>query len=505
MTPFIALISITLYFCLLLFIAFLTSKNTDNATFFTANKQSPWFVVAFGMIGASLSGVTLISIPGEVGNSGFEYFQLVLGYLAGYAVIAFVLMPLYYRLNLVSIYTYLGQRFGNPAYKTGAAFFLISQTIGASFRLFLAAMVLQIVFFSHYGIPFPVSVATTILLIWLYTHRSGIKTIVWTDVFQTVFMLVAVVLTIIIISQAIKTETTSIYNTLVESRLTNIFNWDWRSPNHFVKQFLSGAFIAIVMTGLDQNMMQKNLTCRNLRDAQKNMMTFSIILLPANFLFLMMGAMMYVYVQQMGLTFTDPHGFMLDAATGKFVHTDALYPLLAMNHLGLFASIVFVIGVIAAAFSSADSAMAALTTSFCVDILNFKEFNDSRKQKVRRWVHLGVSVVILLTILAFKSLNNTSVINAVFTMAGYTYGPLLGLYSFGLFTKLHPRKNYIPLIAVASPVFTWYIGQNSVEWFNGYKFGFELLLVNGLITFAGLWLLSTGRQKQISRTTSATG
>lgn len=490
MNPIIVLIAVIGYFTLLLLVALFTSKNSNNSSFFTGNHQSPWFVVAFGMIGASLSGVTLISIPGEVGNSGFEYFQLVLGYLLGYAVIAFILMPLYYKLNLVSIYSYLGQRFGNPAYKTGAIFFLISQTIGASFRLFLAAVVLQITFFAHYGIPFSVTVAVTIILIWLYTYRGGIKTIVWTDTLQTFFMLLAVILTIIVIARNLHPESGSVLTSLQESRLTRVFNWDWRSPHHFVKQFLSGAFIAIVMTGLDQNMMQKNLTCRNLRDAQKNMVTFSLILIPVNLIFLTMGALMYLYVQQSGLIFTDAHGFMFDLASNKYIHTDALYPLLSMNYLGTFASILFIIGVIAAAFSSADSAIAALTTSFCIDILNFQDFDNNWKQRIRVWVHVIVSVVVLLSILAFKALNNTSVINAVFTMAGYTYGPLLGLYSFGLFTHLKPAKKLIPLIALVSPVLTWYIGNNSEEWFNGYKFGFELLLVNGILTFVGLFLIS---------------
>ncbi|HAQ64717.1 MAG TPA: sodium:solute symporter [Bacteroidales bacterium] len=495
MNPLIVLISAVGYFALLLLIARFTSKNSNNSTFFTGNRQSPWFVVAFGMIGASLSGVTLISIPGEVGNSGFEYFQLVLGYLLGYAVIAFILMPLYYKLNLVSIYSYLGQRFGKPAYKTGAIFFLISQTIGASFRLFLAAIVLQITFFAHYGIPFSITVAVTIILIWLYTHKGGIKTIVWTDTLQTFFMLLAVILTIIIILRDLHPESGSVLTTLQESHLTRIFNWDWRSPNHFVKQFLSGAFIAIVMTGLDQNMMQKNLTCRNLRDAQKNMMTFSLILLPVNLIFLTMGALMYLYVQQAGLTFTDTHGFMFDVINQNYIHTDALYPLLSMNYLGTIASVVFIIGVIAAAYSSADSAMAALTTSFCIDILNFRDFDNIKKQRIRFWVHVAVSVVVFLTILLFRAFNNTSVINAVFTMAGYTYGPLLGLYSFGLFTRLKPAKNIIPLIALISPALTWYIGKNSETWFNGYKFGFELLLVNGALTFIGLLLISRRSKK----------
>lgn len=489
MNPHIILIVIALYFGLLLLIAKFTAGKGDNQAFFTANRQSPWYLVAFGMIGASLSGVTLISIPGEVGNIGFQYFQLVIGYLAGYAVIAFVLMPVYYKRSLISIYTYLGDRFGRPAYKTGAVFFLISQTIGASFRLFLAAMVLQIAVFSHYNIPFELSVAITILLIWLYTYRSGIKTIVWTDTLQTVFMLLAVALTIVILLGKMDLSVPQAVKSLSDSELTTVFNWDWKSPYHFFKQFLSGAFIAIVMTGLDQNMMQKNLTCRSLADAQKNMVTFSLTLLPANLLFLFMGALMYLYIQQMGLNFTDSHGFMLNQATNQYVHTDALYPLLAMNYLGGLAAMVFIVGVIAAAFSSADSAMTALTTSFCIDIMNIKELQDPRQKKTRYQVHIAVSVVVMATIVVFKALNNSSVINAVFTMAGYTYGPLLGLFSFGLFCKRIPKTRLIPVVAIVSPIITFLINSYSEQLLNGYRFGFELLLLNGFLTFLGLWLL----------------
>lgn len=490
MSPLLVLIAITAYFVMLLLIARITSRSSDNQTFFTANRQSPWYLVAGGMIGASLSGVTLISIPGEVGNIGFQYFQLVLGYLAGYAVIAYVLLPLYYKRNLISIYTYLGERFGKPAYITGSIFFLVSQTIGASFRLFLAAIVLQIAVFSHYQIPFLMTVAITIGLIWLYTYRSGIQTIVWTDTVQTLFMLMAVVLTILILLQKMDLTTGKAFTLLVQSHLTDTFNWDWKSPYHFAKQFLSGAFIAIVMTGLDQNMMQKNLTCRNLKDAQKNMVTFSISLLPVNLLFLTMGALMYLYLNQNALTFSDAHGFMFDTTIGKYIHTDALYPLLAMNYLGPTAAVVFIIGVIAAAFSSADSAMAALTTSFCIDILAIKDLNSQQAKKTRVIVHLSVSIVVLITILLFNLLNNSTVIHAVFTMAGYTYGPLLGLFSFGLLSKRRPEVRLIPLVAILSPVLTWLLGTYSPLIFNGYTFGFELLLVNGFLTFAGLWMLS---------------
>lgn len=472
------------YFILLLLVSHFTSKNATNLTFFTGNKQSPWYVVAFGMIGATLSGVTFISIPGEVGAiispeeptiKAFSYFQLVLGYLLGYFVIANVLMPLYYRLNLVSIYTYLDQRFGISTYKTGSLFFLLSQTMGASLRLFLVAGVLQIGFFDSFGIPFWVTVLVTIVLIWVYTFRAGIKTIVWTDTLQTLFMLSAVVISIFVVANALDFSFRDVVRTVKEHPYSKVFFWDWQSSKYFFKQFFSGAFIAIVMTGLDQNMMQKNLTCRNIKEAKKNMYWFSIILVPANLLFLSLGLMLYLFAESKGIAIP--------------VQTDDLYPILALNHFTIFAGIVFLLGIIAAAFSSADSALTALTTAFCVDFLNLEKKVEKQSKNIRLAVHIGFSTIMFLIIVIFRAINNDSVISAVFTVAGYTYGPLLGLYSFGMFTRYRVRDKLVPVIAVISPVISYIISANSVSWFNGYRFGFELLIVNGLLTFVGLLLI----------------
>lgn len=475
MSPTIIITVIVLYFALLMVISAFTSRNANDSTFFTGNRQSPWYLVAFGMIGASLSGVTYISIPGEVGSTGFSYFQVVLGYLLGYFIIANVLMPLYYKLNLVSIYSYLKDRYGFVSYKTGAFFFLISQTIGASFRLFLVAGVLQLGFFDALGVPFSVTVLVTILLIWLYTFRAGIKTIVWTDTLQTFFMLLSVAISIYIIADDLNMGFSQLVSTITESPNSKIFNWDWQSSQNFFKQFFAGAFIAIVMTGLDQNMMQKNLTCRNLKDAKKNMIWFSWILVPVNLLFLSLGLLLYVFAAEKGIALP--------------ARTDDLFPMLALNHFSMFAGIVFLLGVIAAAFSSADSALTALTTSFCVDFLNFDTEKVKEKQNLRLWVHIGFSVLMFLVIIAFKALNDQSVISAVFKVAGFTYGPLLGLYAFGMFTKIKVKDKLVPIVAVLSPVICYFVNMYSEKILFGYKFGFEILILNGLLTFIGLLII----------------
>lgn len=474
MSPLLVFSVIAGYFILLMSIAHFTSKGTDAESFFTANRQSPWYLVAFGMIGASLSGVTFISVPGEVGNSHWAYFQMVLGYLVGYFVIARVLLPLYYSMGLVSIYQYLDSRFGEMSYKVGAFFFLVSRIIGASFRLFLVATVLQIAFFDAFEIPFAVSVFTTIALIWLYTFKGGIKTIVWTDTLQTLFMLLAVGISISIISDQLGLSLNDIISTIRSSELSDTFIWDWKAPRNFFKQFLAGAFIAIVMTGLDQDMMQKNLTCRSLKDAQKNVFWFSVVLVLANLLFLSLGVLLYhfVNVNQIDLTKT----------------TDSLYPYLAMNHFGIMGGIVFLLGVTAAAYSSADSALTALTTSFYIDFLGKTPGKNDGKNRVL--VHLGFSILIFLVILIFKAINDDSVINSIFKVAGYTYGPLLGLYSFGLFTKKKLDDQYVPMICLMAPTFTYIINLNSESLLWGYRFGFELLLVNGLFTFIGLLFIT---------------
>ncbi|QCR25076.1 sodium:solute symporter [Pontibacter sp. SGAir0037] len=477
MSPQLILGLIAAYFLILIFISYLTSRNTDSETFFLANRRSPWYVVAFGMIGTSLSGVTFVSIPGMVRTAQFSYLQLVLGYLLGYLVIATILMPLYYRLNLVSIYTYLEQRFGYWSYKTGAAFFLLSRTLGASIRLFLVAGVLQLAVFNDLGVPFSVSVIITILLIWIYTFRGGMKTIIWTDTFQTTAMLLAVITSITLISDELNLSFQGLVNTVSESDYSQVFFWDFKDSKYFLKQFFSGAFIAIVMTGLDQDMMQKNLSCKNIGEAQKNMFWFSVILVFVNLLFLALGALLYLYANAKGINLP---------AKG-----DDVFPFLALNHFSSFSGIVFILGIIAITYASADSALTALTTSFCVDFLDFRNRSEQERVRMRYIVHFGVSVVMVLVIIAFDILNSESVINAVFKVAGYTYGPLLGLYSFGLYTKRPVRDRFVPIICVVAPILTYVISSNSAEWFSGYEFGFEVLILNGFLTFIGLYGIST--------------
>tara|TARA_B100000902_G_C27315381_1_gene920995 strand:+ start:1472 stop:2899 length:1428 start_codon:yes stop_codon:yes gene_type:complete len=469
----IILLIFIIYFLILLFISNLTSKKSNFTDFFNANRSSPWYLVAFGMIGTSLSGVTFISVPGEVGNTNFAYFQVVLGYLVGYFVIAKVLLPLYYKHNLISIYTYLDDRFGYYSYKSGAFFFLLSRTIGASFRLFLVAGVLQIAIFNQLGLPYFFSVLLTILLIWIYTFKGGIKTIVWTDALQTLFMLSAVIITIIIITDKMNISLYESFHLIRDSSYSNIFYFDWRASNDFFKQFISGAFIAIVMTGLDQDMMQKNLTCKNLNDAQKNIFWFCVILVIANLLFLSLGALLYLYAESIN--------FQIPATT------DDLYPLLALNEFGFLTSTIFILGIIAAAYSSADSALTSLTTSFCIDFLDIEKKNN--KRRTRLLVHIGFSILLFIVILIFNEINDESVINSIFKAAGYTYGPLLGLFSFGIFTKYKIKDKFVFPVCITSPLISYLVNIYSEELLFGYKFGFEILLLNGILTFIGLYLI----------------
>lgn len=476
MQPTHILLLILAYFLVLILISFLTNRGGSNADFFKARKQSPWYLVAFGMIGASLSGVTFISVPGWVEASKFSYFQVVLGYIVGYAVIGTILLPLYYRMNLTSIYTYLGDRFGNASYKTGASFFLLSRIVGASFRLYLVAVVLQTLIFDELNIPFWVTVTITILLIWLYTFKSGIKTIVWTDTLQTLFMLVAVGVTVYYVATDLGLSGSNLVSFIADHEMSQIFFFDdWKSADHFVKQFISGAFIAIVMTGLDQDMMQKNLTCRNLEDAQKNMFWFTIVLTIVNFVFLVLGLLLTVYAQQNGI----------DA------HRDQLYPTLAsQNEFGIGVAVLFILGLIAAAYSSADSALTALTTSFSIDILDIEKKYDEKKQvRVRKFVHIGVSLALILVIIIFKYvIADESVIAKLFVFAGYTYGPLLGLYTFGLFTKWQVRDKWVPAIAIATPFLGYSISHLCAVYMN-FDFGFFILILNGVLTYLGLVLI----------------
>lgn len=466
MSPTLILSIIAIYFLVLILISYFTGKSDSNDAFFLGNKQSPWYIVSFGMIGATLSGVTFISVPGWVADSQFSYMQMILGMTAGYIVIANVLMPIYYRMNLTSIYAYLGDRFGESTHQTGAFFFLLSRTIGASFRLYLVANVMQIAIFDAWNVPFWLTVSLTIILIWIYTFRSGIKTIIWTDTLQTFFMLLAVGVSIWLISDKMGLGLVELSHTIRESQYSQVFFWEGKQ--HFLKQFLSGAFLAIVMTGLDQDMMQKNLSCRSLSDAKKNMYSFSLVLIVVNIFFLALGAMLYLYAEQIGMDITKG---------------DDLFPLVALKaDLGLGVGIFFILGLIAAAYSSADSALTSLTTSFCVDFLNIEQKAERQQVQTRKWVHVGFSVVLVLAILIFKAINDDSVISALFKVAGYTYGPLLGLFSFGIFTKWNIIDRAVPIVAVLSPVIA-YVLQLYIP------FGFELLMINGGIKFLGLCLL----------------
>jgi Na+/proline symporter len=475
------IISIILsYFLLLLIISLRSSRGAGNASFFLGDRKSPWYIVAFGMIGASLSGVTFISVPGWVVDSQFSYMQMILGYLVGYFVIANVLMPLYYKLQLTSIYTYLEERFGRFSYKTGTWFFLLSKIVGASFRLFLVANVLQFTVFEAWNIPFYVTVIVTIGLIWLYTFRGGIKTIIWTDTLQTFSMLTALVVSIILITNAMDLSLGEMIGRVAASEDSRIWFFDsWKIEHHFVKHFLSGAFIVIVMTGLDQDMMQKNLSCKNIREAKKNMYVMSISLLPVILVFLFLGAILIQFAQFMEIDIPES--------------TDNLFPMIATGgYLPQVVGIFFILGLVAAAYSSADSALTALTTSFTVDILEGQRWEEDKLTRRRRWVHLAMSIVLGLAIMLFRAINDENVISAIFRVAGYTYGPLLGLYAFGLFTRLQVRDRLVPLLAIMSPLLSFFLSYFSEELFNGYQFGFELLIVNGSIMFLGLLL--TGRK-----------
>lgn len=487
------LLVLVCYFALLMFIAQVTGKKGDNDTFFTGNKTSPWYLVAFGMIGASLSGVTFISIPGAVESDGFSYMQMVLGYLVGYVVIAQVLIPMYYKLNLTSIYGYLQERFGFWSYKTGAGFFLLSRIIGASFRLYLVAFVLDAFVFAPWNVPFWVTVALTIALIWLYSFKGGIKTIVWTDTLQTTFMLLSVGFAIYFISRELDWSLGDMIQKISASELSNTFVWDGSKGNYFFKHFFSGMFITIVMTGLDQDMMQKNLTCKNHKEAQKNVRWMSIALVPVNLVFLALGALLYLYGTEKGIVSMEAVGDfpiqIVNPETGLFegIRKDQLFPSLAINYMGPVVGLVFTVGLIAAAYSSADSALTALTTSFCVDFLGFKE--GEGRVRERYFVHVAFSVVLFFVIILFKSLHNESLITTLFKAAGYTYGPLLGLFAVGLFSKVKPVDTWVPYIALVSAISCYFINKwlvNSME----VKLGFMILLLNGGITAILLWISS---------------
>ncbi len=477
MSPWLVFSVIISYFGVLILISYLSGRKSDGATFFTANRKSPWYLVAFGMIGASLSGVTFISVPAWVGTTKFFYFQMVLGYMLGYLVIANILLPLYYRLNVVSIYSYLQKRFGNQSYKTGSGFFLLSRLLGSSARLFLVARVLQIFFFDAFHIPFAVTIFVTICLIWVYTFKAGIKTIVWTDTFQTFFMIAAVVLSFVVIARELSLDLRDVFGVIRQSDLSSVFNWEVNSKHFFFKQFFAGAFIAIAMTGLDQDMMQKNLTCKSEKDAKKNMYWFSISLIPINLLFMSLGVLLYFYATQKGIILPQK--------------PDDLFPVLVFHHFSSFAGIIFLLGVTAAAFSSADSALTSLTTAFCVDFLHLDILkNDKKNKHLKLRVHIIFSILLFIIVLIFDHLNKDSVISAIFKIADYTYGPLLGMFAFGLFLRRSVYDKVVPFIAIGSPLLLFLLNRYSKQLFGGYEFGFELLIINGLFTFLLLLIFS---------------
>jgi Na+/proline symporter len=483
MTPYLALGILFVYFFILIIISIKTSKGADSNSFFTANKSVPWWLVAFGMIGTSISGVTFVSVPGAVGVKFFSYFQMVLGFTAGYVFIGTVLMPLYYRLNLISIYGYLNTRYGFWSYKTGSAFFLLSRTLGSAVRLFIAAKVLQIAIYDPLGVPFELSVIFTIALIWVYTFKGGIQTIVITDTLQTFFLITAVAMTIYLIANQLNLSFGEMISQVYSSPMSETFFFDggWGDAKNFFKLFISGAFIAIVMTGLDQDLMQKNLTCKNIKEAQKNMFWFTITLVFVNIMFLGLGALLYMYAAQKGIQTPT--------------NTDDLYPMMALKVFsdpsfgmaGILVGVTFLIGITAATYASSDSALTALTTAFSIDFMNVENKTEVERIKIKNRVHIGFSVIFVVVILIFNVLNNSDVISAIYKIASYTYGPLLGLFAYGIYTKRNVIDKYVPFICVASPIIT-YFAVILIEKYMGYIFGFENLLLNGLITVVGLMI-----------------
>lgn len=503
MSSWIVLLIIATYFCAIFFVSWITTRKQqkdDKRTFFVGDRKSPWYVVAIAMIGTSISGVTYVSVPGMVAGSQFSYLQMVLGFVAGYFAVAYILLPLYYRLNLCSIYGYLEQRYGLNSYRTGSAFFLISKFLGCAVRMYLTALVLQLVLFDGLGIPFAGSVALIMLIVWLYTYKGGVKTLVWTDLLQTLCLILAMIFFIYFVCKTLGLSASGLYSTIVDSDLSRTWFFDDANDKRFFwKQFLAGMFTTIAMTGLDQDMMQKNLSCKSLKEAQKNMVSYGFGFLPVNLIFLSLGILLYQYASQLGML----NGTTLTSLEGNSLVADELFPYLATGinpntgeaFLPLAVSILFVMGLIAAAFSSAGSAVTALTTSFTVDMLRAdKTQNAEQLKKTRFWVHLVNTILMGCMIYVFSIIGSGSVINAVYVVASYTYGPLLGLYFFGLYSKFKPRDKYVPFICILSPFFCFILSNNSEAWFNGYKIGYELLLINGGLTAIGLFVSSLKRQ-----------
>jgi len=473
------LIIILSYFGVLMLISHFVSKNTSDESFYTGDRKSPWQVVAFGMVGAVISGVTFVSIPGMVGTNFFYYLQFVFGNVVGYIFITYVLIPIYYDLKLVSIYSYLETRFGIKTYKTGSLFFLISQSFGAALRLLLAAKILQYAVFDAFHIPFFLTVIIILILIWLYTYKSGIKTIVWTDTLQTLFLLMAAIVSIYIIKNSLNLSVSETITSVTKHEYFKVFNWDFNSGSNFFKQFISGILIAVAMIGLDQNMMQKTLTCKSKKEAQNNILTFSLFLAVAQFLFLGLGVMLYLYAEKFGIK--------LEVENGKFINTDTLFPTLSLNHFGTLAAISFILGITAASFSSVDSALTALTTSFTYDFLDIQHKNSKEKKRLKNIVLFGFSVVIFLIIMLFSE-SKGNVISTIFKVAGYTYGPLLGLYLFGIFTKIKIKDAAVPYICILMPLLTYYLNYFFITQFS-FDLGFMNILVNALLTILSLILV----------------
>ena len=479
----IILTCFVVYTMLLFLVTWLTSRKASNDTYFRGNRKSPWYVVAYGMIGASLSGVTFMSVPGGVYTGQFTYLPLVLGYILGYLAIAYVLLPLYYKLNLTSIYSYLGERIGNVSERTGSLFFIISRLLGSALRMYLVVFVLYEFMFKNWNIPFWVPALVFIIIILIYTFRGGIKTVIWTDTLQTTFLLLAAVITLVFILKDLDISFVGLMSQLTDSGTTRVFDTDWHSNKFYLKQILSGAFITITMTGLDQDMMQKNLTCKTLKDAQKNMITFSISLVAVNLLFLFLGGALVYYAQQTG--------FALPLNETGVVVNDKIFPSVAFS-LSTFTSVVFVVGLVAAGYSSADGTLTALTTTFYHDFIHLdksQRYTEQQKVRFRKLIHVSFAILYLLVIIAFKPFHNQSLIDTIFDVAGYTYGPLLGLYAFGLFTRYKVKDKYVPVVAILSPVICYILKLNSQEWLWGYRFGFEIILLNGLLTCLGLFII----------------
>ena len=485
-TPIFILTLVLCYFSVLMLISYLTSKEDSNKEFFTANRSSSWYLVAFGMVGASLSGVTFISVPGWIEASQFSYFQVVFGYMVGYFVVAYVLLPVYYKNQVTSIYQYLDVRLGKNSHRAGALFFFISRVLGAAFRLFLVAIVLQQFIFDALHVPFEVTVILSIALIWVYTQRGGIKTIVWTDTLQTSLMILAVFLSIMYINKELGWSMMDFLKSAEFEQYNSVLVTDsFLVRNHFFKSFIGGIFITICMTGLDQDMMQKNLSCRNLKDAQKNMIVFSLVLVVVTGLFMLLGALLYIYAEKEGIALP-----LMDGNP----KTDLLFPKIALNgKLGLGVGITFILGLIAAAYSSADSALTSLTTSFCVDFLAIEKQDPAKQKSLRKKTHIGMSFLLILVVIAFKNILNTNVIDSLLTVAGYTYGPLLGLFAFSIFTKYTIKDRYVWFVVFASVGLTSILGSIDAYVLGGYQIGYELLPLNGLFTFVGLILI---RSKQ---------